>query len=249
MHILVSNDDGYLAEGIRKLNAALARPGPHHHHGARPQSQRRQQLADAGCAAAGLPERARRALRGRRHAHRLRAHRHLRAISISSSTWSCSGINDGANLGDDTLYSGTVAAAIEGRFLGLPTVAFSLCMEPDSGRQLRHGGARGAGAGRPSAGAAAGTRHHAERQRARPALDELKGIRATRLGGRHRSKPIVPVQDPQGQAHVLDRPVGRRPGCGRGHGLPRHRQWLCFGHAAADRPDPPRRAARRWPNG
>jgi glycosyltransferase involved in cell wall biosynthesis len=38
----------------------------------------------------------------------------------------CSGINDGANLGDDTLYSGTVAAAIEGRFLGLPTVAFDL---------------------------------------------------------------------------------------------------------------------------
>ena len=36
-----------------------------------------------------------------------------------------SGINDGANLGDDVLYSGTVAAAIEGRFLGLPAIAIS----------------------------------------------------------------------------------------------------------------------------
>src|SRR3981189_3949183 len=44
------------------------------------------------------------------------------------------GINDGANLGDDTLYSGTVAAAVEGRFLGLPAVAVSLCLTPDSPR-------------------------------------------------------------------------------------------------------------------
>src|SRR5688572_33431625 len=47
-----------------------------------------------------------------------------------------SGVNDGPNLGDDVLYSGTVAAAIEGRFLGLPTIAVSLCMEPDSGRRF-----------------------------------------------------------------------------------------------------------------
>ena len=42
-----------------------------------------------------------------------------------------SGINDGANLGDDVLYSGTVAAAIEGRFLGLPAIAISLCTYED----------------------------------------------------------------------------------------------------------------------
>src|SRR6202041_1461567 len=38
-----------------------------------------------------------------------------------------SGVNDGPNLGDDVVYSGTVAAAVEGRFLGLPTIAVSLC--------------------------------------------------------------------------------------------------------------------------
>src|SRR5579863_9041145 len=47
-----------------------------------------------------------------------------------------SGINDGANLGDDVLYSGTVAAAIEGRLLGLPAVAFSLCTSASSGRHF-----------------------------------------------------------------------------------------------------------------
>src|ERR1700680_1295068 len=47
-----------------------------------------------------------------------------------------SGINDGANLGDDVLYSGTVAAAIEGRFLGLPTIAISLCTSPGGGRHF-----------------------------------------------------------------------------------------------------------------
>src|SRR5690348_18093615 len=50
-----------------------------------------------------------------------------------------SGVNDGPNLGDDVLYSGTVAAAIEGRFLGLPAIAVSLCMEPDSGRHFETG--------------------------------------------------------------------------------------------------------------
>ena len=47
-----------------------------------------------------------------------------------------SGINDGANLGDDVLYSGTVAAAIEGRFLGLPAIAVSLVMQPNSGQHF-----------------------------------------------------------------------------------------------------------------
>ncbi len=51
-----------------------------------------------------------------------------------------SGINDGANLGDDVLYSGTVAAAIEGRFLGLPTIALSLVVR--DGPAFRHRGAR-----------------------------------------------------------------------------------------------------------
>ncbi len=49
-----------------------------------------------------------------------------------------SGINHGANLGDDVIYSGTVAAAMEGRFLGLPTIAVSLVGKTLVGAKLQH---------------------------------------------------------------------------------------------------------------
>jgi 5'-nucleotidase len=110
-----------------------------------------------------------------------------------------SGVNDGANLGDDTLYSGTVAAAIEGRFLGLPAIAVSLCVEPDSPRNF--------------AGAAQVAAQLVARMARGPVQGpvilnvnvpdvpdgKLKGIRVTRLGSRHRSKPIVPAKDPRGR--------------------------------------------------
>jgi 5'-nucleotidase len=107
------------------------------------------------------------------------------------------GINHGANLGDDVLYSGTVAAAVEGRFLGLPAIAVSLV-----GADPRHFDTAG----------------HAVRALLKrliddplPAdtilninvpdvpVDELRGYQATRLGYRHRAEPVVPAQDPKGQ--------------------------------------------------
>ncbi len=110
-----------------------------------------------------------------------------------------SGVNDGANLGDDTLYSGTVAAAVEGRFLGLPAIAVSLCVEEGSPRNF-------AGAARIAAALV-------ERLARTPLQgsmilnvnvpdlpdDEFRGIRVTRLGSRHRSKPVVRAQDPRGR--------------------------------------------------
>ncbi len=110
-----------------------------------------------------------------------------------------SGVNDGANLGDDTLYSGTVAAAVEGRFLGLPAIAVSLCVEDGSPRNF--------------AGAARVAADLVERLARSPLQGsmilnvnvpdlpdgELRGIRVTRLGSRHRSKPIVRSHDPRGR--------------------------------------------------
>jgi 5'-nucleotidase len=114
-----------------------------------------------------------------------------------------SGVNDGANLGDDTLYSGTVAAAIEGRFLGLPAIAVSLCLTPGSPRNF--------------AAAAQVAAQLVERMRqerwhgpeAGPIIlnvnvpdlpdGQLRGIKVTRLGNRHRSKPIVKALDPRGR--------------------------------------------------
>jgi 5'-nucleotidase len=215
MHILVSNDDGYLAEGIRTLNGALG------------------QLAQTTIMA---PDRNRsgasnsltldvplRVFQGEPGVHYVTGGTPTDCVHIAISGYFdfefdlvCSGINDGANLGDDTLYSGTVAAAIEGRFLGLPTVAFSLCMEPDSGRHF-------ATAGRV-AQALVGRLLEQPLERGMtlnvniPDLpfEQLRGIQATRLGGRHRSKPIVPVADPKGKRMYWIGPAGAGQDAGEG---------------------------------
>jgi 5'-nucleotidase len=110
-----------------------------------------------------------------------------------------SGVNDGPNLGDDVLYSGTVAAAVEGRFLGLPTIAVSLCT-------------RAGGGGHFATGAEVARLLVSQllKKPLQPPLilnvnvpdvpfAELKGFRETRLGYRHRSEPAVRAQDPRGR--------------------------------------------------
>ncbi len=148
-----------------------------------------------------------------------------------------SGINDGANLGDDVIYSGTVAAAVEGRFLGLPAMAVSLVIQPDSGSHFA-----------TAARVAAEMVMRIQRSPLHQATilnvnvpdvpyDQLRGYQATRLGFRHRSDPIVRMADPRGRPVLLGRSCGWQSGCGPGHGLPRGREQLCFSDAAADRPD------------
>jgi 5'-nucleotidase len=112
-----------------------------------------------------------------------------------------SGVNDGPNLGDDVLYSGTVAAAIEGRFLGLPTIAVSLNTEPEGERHFETGA-------RVAKLLVQQLMRKPLEQRALilnvnvPDLpfDQLKGFKTTRLGNRHRSEPAIFAQDPRGRA-------------------------------------------------
>jgi 5'-nucleotidase len=117
-----------------------------------------------------------------------------------------SGVNHGANLGDDVLYSGTVAAAMEGRFLGLPALAVSLVLEE---------GANFAS----SLGVVRHMLSHIERYPLPsdtilnvnvPDLpeDQIKGLRATRLGFRHRSEPVVKAYDPKGRPVYWVGPAG-----------------------------------------
>lgn len=125
-----------------------------------------------------------------------------------------SGINHGANLGDDVLYSGTVAAAMEGRFLGIPSIAVSLVV--------------------------AGNEHFAtaadlvarllERHVADPlptdsilnvnvpdvAPEALHGVRATRLGFRHKSEPAVKALDPHNRPIYWIGPAGAGQDAGPG---------------------------------
>ena len=105
-----------------------------------------------------------------------------------------SGINAGPNLGDDVLYSGTVAAAMEGRYLGLPAIAVSLVGKPAINFQT----------------AAQITRRVVERLTHSPLpddtllnlnvpdlpSDDIVGDQATRLGFRHKAESMVKQHDP-----------------------------------------------------
>lgn len=125
-----------------------------------------------------------------------------------------SGINDGANLGDDVLYSGTVAAAVEGRFLGLPAVAISLV--------LRDGGHYAT-----AARVASELLMRLQRSPLHASMilnvnvpdlpyEQLRGYRPTRLGHRHRSEPVVLANDPRGRPVYWVGPAGRGADAGDG---------------------------------
>lgn len=108
-----------------------------------------------------------------------------------------SGINLGANLGDDVLYSGTVAAAIEGRFTGRPAFAFSLLSRlPDNLSTAAY------------LARALVEKHDRLELPPRTVLsvnvpnlplDHIRGIQLTRLGHRSRAKPPVKQANPRGK--------------------------------------------------
>lgn len=125
-----------------------------------------------------------------------------------------SGINHGPNLGDDVLYSGTVAAAMEGRFLGLPAIAFSLgSHRPEA---------------MPTAAHVAATLVRRLLDDPLPAdtilnvnipavpLSQLRGFRSTRLGHRHKAEPAVRSQDPRGEPIYWVGPAGSEQDAGEG---------------------------------
>jgi 5'-nucleotidase len=116
------------------------------------------------------------------------------------------GINHGANLGDDVLYSGTVAAAAEGRFLGLPAIAVSLVGDnprrfDTAGRAIQVLLERLEGSPLPS---------DTTLNINVPDLpwDELQGFQATRLGYRHRAEPVIESHDPKGRLLYWVGPAG-----------------------------------------
>ncbi len=110
-----------------------------------------------------------------------------------------SGINNTANLGDDVIYSGTVAAAMEGRFLGLPAVAMSLATRGHRGEHYE-------------TAARAAVEIIARLQKDPVPADtilnvnvpdvpwsDVRGFEVSRLGNRHRSEPCVQQADPRGR--------------------------------------------------
>jgi 5'-nucleotidase len=126
------------------------------------------------------------------------------------------GINSNSNLGDDVLYSGTVAAAMEGRFLGYPAMAISL------------GCARPIGNHYETAGKIARILFQKLLELPLPKdtllnvnvpdlpFDKIKGIKVTRLGHRHMAENIVESQDAQGKTIYWIGPAGAEQDAGPG---------------------------------
>lgn len=125
-----------------------------------------------------------------------------------------SGINAGPNLGDDVLYSGTVAAAMEGRFLGLPAVAVSsgsftpqhLDVAADLVKQLVDQLLR-----EPLPGSIILSLNVPDLSKA-----EMGALQVTRLGGRHKAEPVVKDTDPRGENIYWVGPPGAEQDAGPG---------------------------------
>jgi len=127
-----------------------------------------------------------------------------------------SGINNSANLGDDVIYSGTVSAAMEGRFLGLPAVAVSLVTRDHLPQHFET-------AARAAVEVVA--RLKADPLPANTILNlnvpdlpwqEVKGFEVTRLGNRHRSEACMPQNDPRGGTVYWIGPAGAEQDAGPG---------------------------------
>ena len=125
-----------------------------------------------------------------------------------------SGINAGSNLGDDVLYSGTVAAAMEGRFLGLPALAVSLAGDPPAHYDTAARVVQTLLDSMSHSPIPADTILNINVPDVR--WEELKGMEATRLGHRHKSEPVVRGTDPRGRTIYWVGPSGAEQDAGPG---------------------------------
>lgn len=214
MYILLSNDDGYLAEGLSTLAKSLSRyaeitvVAPDKNRSAASNSLTlemplRASIGENGFTKVdGTPTDC--------------VHLAITGLLDKEPDMVFAGINHGGNLGDDVLYSGTVAAATEGRYLGLPAVAISLA---GMGDQLTHF---------ETAAQVAVTLLQQLIDNPLPKdsilnvnvpdipYEKLKGYQATRLGQRHKSEPVIKSIDPRGRQIFWVGPPGAEQDAGPG---------------------------------
>jgi len=212
MKILISNDDGYMAEGIKALAEAMSTLGditvvaPDRNRSGASNSLtlenplRVNKLDNGIYRVEGTPTDC--------------VHLAITGLLDDEPDMVVAGINAGANLGDDVLYSGTVAAAIEGRFLGLPAVAISL-----NGHTATH---------YETAAWAAKKLIKQLLESSLPAdtilninvpdipIEEITGFESTRLGRRHKAEPVIKELDPRGRAMYWVGPAGEEEDAGPG---------------------------------
>lgn len=214
MRILLSNDDGIEARGLQTLAKGLAASGevlmvaPDRDRSGASNSLtldvplRVRKLSDRAWRVAGTPTDC--------------VHLALTGLLDKDPDIVVSGINHGANMGDDVIYSGTVAAAMEGRSLGHPAVAVSLVL----GERKKHHF--------ESAARAAALLVQRLQREPLPAdtvlnvnvpdlaWEDIKGFEVTRLGNRHRAEAMVEQSDPRGRPVYWIGPPGKEEDAGPG---------------------------------
>jgi 5'-nucleotidase len=211
MRILISNDDGYLAPGINALADALApiadivvvAPDSNRSGASNSLSLDRplsvQRASNGFYFVNGTPTEC--------------VHVALTGVLDYRPDLVVSGINNGPNMGDDTLYSGTVAAATEGYLFGIPAIAFS---QGSFGWEHIDDAARHA---RDIIERYYHTLPHPYLLNVnipnRP-YAQLTEVVATRLGKRHQSEPVIRSQDPRGREIFWIGPPGATRDAGEG---------------------------------
>jgi 5'-nucleotidase len=212
MRILLSNDDGYFAPGIDHLARALAEVAD-----ITVVAPERDRSGASNSLTLDRPLSLKRAASGFYYVNGTPTdcvHLAVTGMLDALPDMVVSGINHGANMGDDTIYSGTVAAATEGFLLGVPSIAVSLCSKtgenfPTAARVVRE------------------LVELLQRQSIRePVLlnvnvpdvpyEQLRGTVVTRLGKRHKAEPVVRTLTPRNETVFWVGAAGEAQDAGEG---------------------------------
>jgi 5'-nucleotidase len=193
MRILISNDDGYKADGIIQLAKSLSEIAE-----VIVVAPSKNKSAASSSLTIGKPLKP---IRIEKNMYAIDAtpsdcvHLALCGFIKESIDLVVTGINFGANLGDDVIYSGTVAGAIEGRFLGLPSIAMSLASWECKHFETAGNVAKLLVNQIDKAPLAYNTIINVNVPDI--PMSEIKGIKSTRLGNRHKSEPSIrDLKDP-----------------------------------------------------
>lgn len=212
MYILISNDDGYQAPGLLCLAQALAAIAD-----ITVVAPDRNRSGASNSLTLDNPLRITQAENGFYHVNGTPTdcvHLAITGLLDREPDMVIAGINAGANMGDDVVYSGTVAAAMEGRFMGLPAMAVSL-----GGTDFKHYAT--------AAKVAVGLVQKLQVNTLPPNIilnvnvpdvpwEELKAFDATRLGNRHKAEPAIKHVDPRGRDIYWVGPAGPEQDAGPG---------------------------------
>ncbi len=195
MKILLSNDDGYFAPGLNILAEHLAKIAD-----ITVVAPERNRSGASNSLTLDRPLSVKKASNGFFYVNGTPTdcvHIALTGLMSEMPDMVISGINDGANMGDDTIYSGTVAAAMEGYLLGIPSFAFSMS---------QHNATHFETAARV---AVEMVQHYQKTGFTSPTLlninvpdvayADLKGREVTRLGKRHKAEPVIQLKTPRNE--------------------------------------------------